>query len=178
MSSLQAVRGCGRAVAVLLAVFLTVGLAACGSTERKPLGGSELSDLLQRESGDTGEVAEQPIQVQRPNGDFVWTAVFIVRRPDGSRVVIDETGQQYEPSLDDFRANNTLFSEDDKISVPRDFPNATPSGEDVQLITVSGRTSPSWIWWLAGGGVTVVVLTGVGFVRFRRRRQPAPESGA
>ncbi|GAB2941649.1 hypothetical protein ACFMQL_36135 [Nonomuraea fastidiosa] len=114
-------------------------------------------------SGSPGpEVYEQPVLVHRKDGSFEWIKLYSVRHKEtGEFVIIDSQGKDYE-DLDDFRANNDLFTEEDKITIPRNFP--TPSGgKDLQLITVPGHTSNAGTWWLAGG-IAVAVLVSIGVI--------------
>ncbi|MDW6062141.1 hypothetical protein SAZ11_34110 [Streptomyces sp. FXJ1.4098] len=94
--------------------------------------------------------------------------------------IVDHEGRDYR-DLDDFRANNKLLSEDDKITLPRDFPSVERSG-NVELMTVSGHTgtSTSWLRWLGGGAALVLLIGGGGihWLRARRRSVRASASDA
>ena len=150
-------------------VAISLGLGACGAPE--PMSTDEVIALIEKESGgDDGEIYAQRILVKRENGEHDEITVFIVHRPDGSTVLIDSNGQRYEPSLEDFLDNNHLFSPEDSITLPRDFPNAPQTGP-FNLMTISGHTSSSWGWWLGGGGVLVAVMTAGGVLWIRSRRR-------
>lgn len=148
-------------------MFLAL-LGACGAPE--PLSTNQVLDLIERESGGTGEVFEQPIRVRRENGTFDHVAVYIVHKPDGTRSVIDSNGQLYEPTLEDFLENNNLFTSRDTITVPRDFPNTEPSRPSEAVSMPGHVTSTEWLWWLGGGSLGVIAAA-CGFLWRRSRRR-------
>lgn len=98
------------------------------------------------------------------------------RSSDGNVAIVDHEGKSYR-DVDDFRANNELLSEDDEITLPRDFPSVDRSGE-LQLMTVSGKTHSiaSWVWWLTGGIALVLFNSGGGALWLRARRRTARAS--
>ncbi len=141
---------------VLVAVSLASLVTACGSS------GTQTSCEA------TGKVYAQKVLVNRGGKkDFDWITLFLVCRPNHRVAIVDSDGKSYE-SLDDFRANNELLDDDDKISIPRDFPSVE-QGRKLELMTVSGHTSTPWGWYV-GGGVALVVLAGGGVWFYRRWR--------
>ncbi|ADI07700.1 hypothetical protein SBI_04580 [Streptomyces bingchenggensis BCW-1] len=69
----------------------------------------------------------QKILVSHKDKRFDWITLFLVCTPKRSVAIVDHEGRDYQ-DLDDFRANNKLLSEDDKITLPRDFPSVERSG--------------------------------------------------
>lgn len=120
-----------------------------------------------------GHVFEQPIFVEHAGGDMDVTVVFLVCAPSGTVNIVDGKGGTYT-DLDDFREHNTLFTAEDQLSLPKDFPSVQES-RHIVLITVSGHTtSTRWVWWVVGGA-TLIVLAGVAlWLRARHRARTDP----
>ncbi|MFG1694260.1 hypothetical protein [Nonomuraea sp. NPDC049309] len=158
-------RAAARAVRWAIALPLLLLLAVCAPAV------SASASPAPSPSGSPGpEAYEQPVLVHRKDGSFEWTKLYVLHRKEtGAFTIIDSRGKEYE-DLDDFRARNELFTEEDEITIPRNFP--TPSdGKDLQLITVSGHTSDAWMWWSGGGiAVAVLVLTAL-ILAVRARRE-------
>ncbi len=143
----------GAVVVVLLASLV----AGCG-----------LSGTPQSRCESPGKVYSQRVLVNRDGKkDFEWITLFLVCKPDRHVGIVDSEGKDYE-SLDDFRANNKLLDEDDKITLPRDFPAVERQG-DVELMTVSGHTGTPWPYYLVGA-VSVMVIIGCAVWVYRRRQ--------
>jgi LPXTG-motif cell wall-anchored protein len=73
------------------------------------------------------------------------------------------------------RAHDHLFSADDKITLPRNFPSVETSG-NVGLTTVSGHTGTSSVWWWLISGIILVLIGAGGFLGLRTRRRRARAS--
>jgi hypothetical protein len=154
-----------------IAIPLALLSAACGSPT--PKSGAQATSAAHTSSsepspgGSAGQVYAQKVLVTRVNGRFEWITLFIVGKKEGGLAIVDSNGEDYR-DLDDFRANNDLLSEDDKITLPRDFPS-TDTSRDVKLMTVSGHTGGTpWAWWLTGG-IAVVLISGGAFLWSRAR---------
>jgi hypothetical protein len=100
---------------------------------------------------------------------MTWMPLYVSVRPDGKAELIDYVGQTYLGGLDDFRAHNTLLSSADVIEAPKDITSSSPHVTD--LVQVSGHTDSSWIGWLIGGIVVLVlILVALIAMRIRGRR--------
>jgi hypothetical protein len=159
------IRNTARALCGVIAILLALLMTA------------HSSPAAQSDCASPGKVYAQKILVEYEEDEkderLDWITVFLVCQPNGHVKIVDHEGQAYD-DLADFRANNNLLSERDKILVPRNFPSTERSG-DVDLMTVSGHTSPSrsWLWWLVGGTALVLIAGGGGFLRLRARRRSA-----
>ncbi|ONI88221.1 hypothetical protein ALI144C_07150 [Actinosynnema sp. ALI-1.44] len=69
--------------------------------------------------------------------------LYVVVRPDGSK------GQRYEADLEDFRANNHVFTDTDNISLDNTFPNYHPP-EGVATV-IRPPIKHDAIWGVHGG---------------------------
>jgi len=155
---------------VLLA--LLGGVTACSAPPPAvSMSADEIIAMIERDTGgDDSAVSTRKLVVQRAGGEVDELTLFLVRRTDGSRVLVDHTGQRYEPDLDAFRAENHLLTEADTITVAEGFPD-TPD------VTVSGHTgAATWGWWPAGGAA-LVVLALVFAIGVRRRRAARGSAG-
>lgn len=163
---------------VAIAIPFALLLTACGSSTPKS-GAQATSAAEPSPGGSAGRVYAQKVLVTRANGRFEWITLFIVGKKDGGLAIVDSNGEDYR-DLDDFRANNDLLSEDDKITLPRDFPSADTS-RNVELMRVSGHTGRTpWTWWLTGG-IALVLVSGAAFFWLRvrsARRWSAREFGS
>ena len=123
-----------------------------------------------------GKVYAQKVIVAREHRPVDLTTLFVVCRPTHVAAIVDSDGRTYE-DLADFRAHNHLFSGNDKITLPRDFPS-TDTTRRVELVTVSGHTGGSPAWWWATGALVLVLAAGGGLLllRARRRSRPAAEA--
>jgi hypothetical protein len=159
-------RGTVRELCVVIAMPPALLLTACGSSTPRD-GAPAASASRQSSGGSPGSVYAQKVLVNHGDKRFEWITLFIVRKKEGGLAIVDSDGQDYE-DLDDFRANNDLLSEKDRITLPRDFPSVDRSGK-LELMTVSGHTSSSWAWWLIGG-TALVLISGTGLLWSRARR--------
>jgi LPXTG-motif cell wall-anchored protein len=166
-TSRTTVRALCVAIALPLALLMTAWSpsARAGAAQAVPT-------ARQSPCGSPGQVYAQKIIVAPKNGRPDLKTLFLVCRPTRVLAIVDSDGGTYK-DLDDFRAHNHLFSADDKITLPRNFPSADTSG-NVGFMTVSGHTGTSspW-WWLIGGIVLVAVISGGAFLWLRARRRPA-----
>jgi LPXTG-motif cell wall-anchored protein len=160
-----------RALCVAIALPLALLMTAWSPSART---GAAQAVPAARQSpcGSPGQVYTQKIIVAHKNGPPDLKTLFLVCRPSHVLAIVDSDGGTYK-DLDDFRAHNHLFSEDDRITLPRNFPSADTSS-DAGFMTVSGHTgtSSTW-WWLIGGIVLVLVIGGGAFLRPRARRRRA-----
>jgi hypothetical protein len=85
--------------------------------------------------------------------------------PDGTVVITDEGGNEYE-SLEDFQANNDLLTEDDQMLIPADFPSMDES-DQAGFTTVAGHTGNSALWWWIGAVALVAVIALIVIARIR-----------
>jgi hypothetical protein len=123
-------------------------------------------------AGRDGKFYLRKILVDRSNEKMEWMALVVVRKPGEPTALVDPDGKVYTGGIDDFRANNELLTEDDKILVPRDITSI--GKKDVDLVTLSGHIDPYRTWWLVGkiaACVVVVGAAGLFFVRSARRRR-------
>ena len=158
--------------AVVAALVLLLG--ACGTPTPAAMTKDEVTALVKQESGGkSGAVWSQPIKVQRENGDVENIVVYVVTKPDKSRVLIDPAGQVYQPTLADFRENNRLLSGGDTITLPSDFPDTVPGQAPAGMVTISGRADESSpLAWVLGG-VALLAAAGTAAFLWRRKRRPA-----
>jgi hypothetical protein len=158
------------------AVVATLALlTSCGSPPRMTVD-QVLAEIRQESGGRDHAVSAWPLLISHENGKTEEKTLFVVVRPDGGKVLFDWTGQRYEADIDDFRANNHVFTDTDKITLDNTFPNASPPrpGEHYQPMTVTGHTSTIWTWWLITGIVVVLVAAAAGIaLRIRSRRRIA-----
>lgn len=93
-------------------------------------------------------------------------------KPDGGSAIVDLNAQSYE-GLDDFLANNKLFSEDEMITLPKQFPAVNVPG-DLDLMTIPGHaTNSSPAWWTAAGAALVLAGGGGWFLWSRAVQRKA-----
>ncbi|WP_326808309.1 hypothetical protein OHB04_24445 [Streptomyces sp. NBC_01775] len=180
---------------VVMSLALVLGGAGYASASASALGpsavGSSGSDDVDDQvkaakeyAGRDGKFYARRILVERSNDKMEWMALVVVRKPGEPTALIDPDGKVYTGGIDDFRANNELLTEDDKIVVPRDITSIDK--KDVDLVTLSGHTDPHRLWWLVGKIAACVVVFGAAglfFLRSAHRRRPdsgsddAPPSG-
>ncbi len=155
------------AAAMALAVLTVASPAATANGQASYATGQTRCDS-------PGKVYAQKIIVDRKDTDGVDSlTLFLVCQPNRNVAIVDHEGKSYQ-DLDDFRANNEIFSEGDRITLPRDFPSVDTS-RDLDLMTVSGKTNSiaSWVWWLTGGIALMVFTSGGGALWLRARRRKA-----
>lgn len=163
----------GTALAMALAFLaMACGSAAATSGVKGPFA------TRQTHCASPGKVYTQKILVTHEDKRLDWITLFLVCTPKRGVAIVDHEGRDYR-DLDDFRANNKLLSEDDKITLPRDFPSLDSSGK-IEFMTVSGHTgtSTSWPRWLVGGAVLVLIIGGGGIHWLRARRRSARASAS
>lgn len=122
-----------------------------------------------------GEVYTERLLVEHKNGKWEQKPLFLVCNSQHYIKIVDSDGRAYD-DLDDFRAHNHVFTKDDKIVLPRDFPAVDQTGTP-DLVTVSGHTAGFSLWWPLGGLVVLLLIAGGGFVALRPRRRPGPQPG-
>ncbi|MDX3230751.1 hypothetical protein [Streptomyces sp. ME19-01-6] len=166
-------RALGAAIVVAL-IFLTV---ACGSAAASS-GAQASFATRQSHCASPGKVYSQKVLVTHKDKRLDWITLFLVCTQKRSVEIVDYKGRDYQ-DLDDFRANNEILSEDDKITLPRDFPSVDGSGK-LELMTVSGHTgtSNSWLPWLVGGAVFVLSVVGGGIHWALARRRSVRASAS
>jgi hypothetical protein len=110
--------------------------------------------------------------VKHEDGVLEYARLLLVRH-DGNAGIIDANGGTYE-DLEDFRANNDLYGSEDRLLVSEDV---TAVAGQYRVVTVSGHTTPAYVWWLVGAGAALLIAL-VAFIvvravlrgRFRKRR--------
>jgi hypothetical protein len=162
------------ALGAVAAAVLVLLLGACGSPTPAAMTKDEVAALVRQESGGkSGAVWSQSIKVERENGDVENIVVYVVTKPDRSRVLIDPAGQVYQPTLADFRESNRLLTGGDTITLPSDFPDTVPGQAPAGMVTISGRVEESSpVVWVLGGVVLLAAAGTAGFL-WRRKRRPA-----
>lgn len=121
--------------------------------------GDPVRAAVRAAGGDEDDVTARVILVKRADGTLELLTVYVA---DG--VLVDGNGDIHG-DLDDFVADNDLLSHDDVIMAPRDITAVPGEGE---IVTLYGA-APTWQWWVLGGIVVVVVLSGAGFLRRQLR---------
>lgn len=157
------------AAAMTLAVLMVASPSSAATTNVQAS-----SATRQTRCDSPGKVYTQKVFVKHKGKARIDSiTLFLVCQPNGNVAIVDHEGKSYQ-DLDDFRANNEILSEDDEITLPRDFPSVDTS-RDRELMTVSGKTNSiaSWVWWLTGGIAVVVVTSGGGALWLRARRRSA-----
>jgi hypothetical protein len=150
---------------------VALGPSAVGSP-----GSDEVDDQVKaakKYAGRDGKYYVRRILVDRGDDKMEWMALVLVRKPGEPTALVDPDGKVYTGGIDDFRANNELLTEDDKIVVPRDI-TSTDQKKDVDLVTLSGHTDPYRTWWLVGKIAACVLIVGAAvlfLVRSIRRRK-------
>jgi LPXTG-motif cell wall-anchored protein len=124
-----------------------------------------------------GRTYSANVIVEHKGGKTELKTLFLVCKPDHFVKIVDSDGRAYD-DLDDFRAHNHLFSRDDKITVPRDFPSVDTTGRPGFGPAVSGHTGTSPLWWSLGGFVLVLIIAGGAFLVVRRRSASAVVTAA
>ncbi|TCP56150.1 hypothetical protein EV191_10190 [Tamaricihabitans halophyticus] len=154
---------------VLLAAAVGLVLTACGAPATLLTDEQLQAELRSEAGGDLDRVREWPILLQRAGGELERTALYVVRKPDGSEVLIDQAGERYDVDIDDFRAYNGLYGSDDTLTLSQQLED--PEAE-FDTITVSGSITPPWVWWAAGGAGVLLLGGGAGwFLWWRARRR-------
>jgi hypothetical protein len=99
--------------------------------------------------------------------------LYVARNPSGDMALIDTEGARYE-HLDDFRRHNDLLEFGDWIMTANDI---TDVEGEIDVVTVSGRTTPGWVPWLIGTGAALLLAIAATIVVRRRyyRSQIQPE---
>jgi hypothetical protein len=92
--------------------------------------------------------------------------LYVARDSGGDAALIDTEGERYE-SLDDFRQRNDLLEYGDWIMTANDI---TDVEGEIDVVTVTGRTTPAWMPWLIGAGAAALLVIAVAIVV--RRRHP------
>ncbi|MFS8102795.1 hypothetical protein LFM09_37275 [Lentzea alba] len=123
------------------------------------------SSVVDRAAGG-GTMFARSVIVKHGDGSLELVTLYVAQSP-GRSVLLDGTGRTYT-DLENFRATNELFATDDTLLTVRNIAVA-PGGGD--LITVTGRTSPTWYWWWLGGLLVVVAALGVVIVVAGRSHQ-------
>lgn len=140
----------------------------CGGNEKVPSWHEERcrsNDAVGR-AASGGTLFARSVIVKHGDGSLELVTLFVARSP-GRSVLVDPTGRTYT-DLENFRATNQLFSADDTLLTARDIASA-PGESD--LVTVTGRTSPTWYWWVLGGVLVVMIAVGTIAVVAGRRHQ-------
>ncbi len=114
--------------------------------------------------GADAELYHRSVLVKRGDGTLEVLTFYVGHGADGSRVLADTRGRTYS-GLDDFRTDNDLLGPDDFIYTPEDLTAVEGEG---RLVTVSGRTPPSWPIWLLTGAGALVLVTVVRWLVVRR----------
>ncbi|OZM71326.1 hypothetical protein CFN78_21305 [Amycolatopsis antarctica] len=157
--------------AVAIVAILAL-LTSCGP--RPGLSPEQTAAQIRQETGGReGAVTAWPLLISHENGAFENRTLFMAIRPDGGKVLFDWTGRRYEADLDDFRANNHVLAETDKITLDNTFPDKRPleAGTYVELMTVTGHTGTIWTWWFSTG-MAVLLAAALGLaLRLRSRRR-------
>ncbi|MUN38023.1 hypothetical protein [Actinomadura litoris] len=158
----------GALAAIPLVLLMTASDASTGQAAARPTGCSS-----------PGQVYQANILVKHGDAPSEAKALFLVCQQNRFVKIVDSDGRSYD-DLDDFRAHNHLFGEDDMIMVPRSFPAVDASQSPGFGPWVSGHTSTSQAWrWLPAGIVLVLVLgSGGGFAWLVTHRRKAPVGGA
>jgi hypothetical protein len=115
--------------------------------------------------GPAGTAYQRKIVVKRRSGRLELMTLYVVRRPDGARALIDPDGRRYTGGLGDFRRHNRVLGGGDLILTLR---NVTATPGEGRIITVSGHTSTRWWPWLTGG-IGLLVIAGAATILVRRR---------
>ena len=175
MSDVETIfRGTLRTLCVAVAVPLGLLVAAWCSPARASA--ARVAVTRPARCTSPGKVYSANVLVEHKNGKVELKKLFLVCKPDHFVKIVDTDGRAYD-DLNDFRAHNHLFSEDDKITVPRAFPSVDATGSPAFGPTVSGHTGTSSVWWwLIGGFVLVPIIGGSGLLWLvaRRRRAETP----
>jgi LPXTG-motif cell wall-anchored protein len=157
------------AVAIPLALLMTAWGTRTSDAQAMPA-------TQQSRCESPGKVYSQKVIVGHKDKRFDLKTLFLVCSPSHVVAIVDSDGRSYK-DLRDFRAHNHLFSEDDKITLPRNFPSVDTSA-NAGLMTVSGHTGTSSVWWWLIGGVVLVLVSAGGLSWLRtRRRASTSEAG-
>jgi hypothetical protein len=111
-----------------------------------------------------GVVYSADVFVTRADGSTEETVLFVVCSKEGYLTIVDTNGTSY-PDRESFLEDNDLFTEDDTLILPRNFPSPDPG----PLESVPGHApemGPGW--WIAGGGVLAMALAGGGYLLWHR----------
>ncbi|MGC7101648.1 hypothetical protein ACPZ19_43830, partial [Amycolatopsis lurida] len=158
------------------AVVATLALLTSCSSPPRLTPDQILAEIHRESGGREHPVTAWPLTISRKNGEIDSKTLYVVVRPDGSKVMFDWTGQRYEADLEDFRANNRVLTDTDKIFIDNTFPDASQRepGTHVQLMMVTGHTSTIWTWWLITGMAVLMAAAVAGIaLRIRSRRRVA-----
>ncbi|WP_242908395.1 hypothetical protein [Actinomadura terrae] len=164
-------RGTPRTAAAVLLVLLLMTIldAATRAAAARPTGCSS-----------PGKVYQASILVKHKGDASEAKALFLVCQQNRFVKIVDSDGRSYD-DLDDFRAHNHLFGEDDMIMVPRSFPAVDTRQSPGFGPWISGHTTTSQAWrWLPAGIVLVLVLSiggGFAWLVTHRRSVGATSSG-
>lgn len=128
---------------------------------------SEAYAAIQDFSGPEPEYFMRFILVRSEDETLELMPTYVARNSGGDMVLIDIEGERYE-SLDDFRQNNDLLESEDWILTASDI---TDVEGGIDVVTVSGRTTPAWMPWVIGSGAAIVLASAVTIaVRLRSHR--------
>ncbi|WP_130798660.1 hypothetical protein [Streptomyces otsuchiensis] len=163
-------------VVTLLAVGLTLGaapvLVSSASAEDEPPLTALQQVSVNEVAADDAELTRVNILVSRGgSGELDLVAMVAVDNPGEDRVVVDPNGETYDGDLDDFRRENSLFSQEDQIRVDSGlFSRSEPADE---TLSVSGALPPDRTAWYAGGAVVLAGALAFGITRYLNGRRLA-----
>jgi hypothetical protein len=161
-------RGIARAICVAVAMPLVLLMPTLTRA-----GAARMVEMRPARCASAGQTYSAHVIVEHKDGKAELKTLFLVCKPDHFVKIVDSDGRAYD-DLNDFRAHNHLFSRDDKITMPRDFPSVDATGNPGFGPAVSGHTSTSPLWWWLIGGFVLVLITGGGaFLWLVLRRQRA-----
>jgi hypothetical protein len=150
----------------------------CGLSEARnpaPSNRCELTGAVRKAAADVAGREVTPlgrsIVVKREDGSLELVTLYVVQASGDQARLIDPNGRAYT-GLEDFRANNDVFTDDDTILTLRDITSVPGEGE---VVTVTGHTASTWQWWLLGGIAGLAVL-GAGLAVVVRRRRVARDA--
>jgi hypothetical protein len=145
-------------LAAALAPFLLT--AACASERPTPCSSP----------GDT--YVQHAILSREDTDELEYATFYLVCTPEGTVAIIDEEGNDYE-SLDDFQRNNDLYTDEDQLALPANF----PAVDDPQGFTTVPAHKPLVSTGQVVGGLALVALVGVflGLALRQRRHKAALE---
>jgi len=141
----------GSADEIIASLFYPVPCADTSLEECTP--GSAAYAAIQDFSGAKPEYFMRFIVVRYEDETLELMPLYVARNSEGDTALIDTEGERYE-SLDGFRQNNDLLGFGDWIMTANDI---TDVEGGIDVVTVSGRTTPGWVPWLIGAGAAVVL---------------------
>jgi hypothetical protein len=126
---------------------------------------------IQDFSGTEPEFFMRFILVRYEDETLELMPLYVARNADGDTVLIDTEGERHE-DLDDFRQGNDLLGFGDWIMTANDI---TDVEGGIDIVTVTGRTTPAWMPWLIGAGAGVILAIAVTLAVLKRRNRARPE---